>query len=256
MRRTLVSSLLLLLVLCPVIAHAGAVKMLFWYPGEAGSTEEAQPVIDAFLDYVNGKIGAGTVVGRYVNTDAAGIASVKKERPAIGIVSYAAWVQHKAELAGATVVLATLPLPAGQKTERYALVSATGKIPAGAQILSSEPLSPAFVRAELFPNLPADAKISQTPQLLFKLKEIGEGKSNAVAILTPTEAATLAQVSAAWSQGVKTIAPSKPVPTARVLLFDPAWKDVAKFKAALLGAGADPKAKEILTEMRLKGFSE
>ena len=238
------------------VAHAGPAKMLFWYPGEAGSTEEGQPVIDAFLDYVNGKIGAGALAGRYVNADAAGIAYVKQQRPAVGIVSYAAWAQHKAELGQATVLLSTLPSPAGQATERYALVGHEGRMPAGAQVLSSEPLAPAFVRAELFPDLPADAKLAPTTQMLFKLKEIGEGKSNAVAILTPTEAATLAKVSAAWSQGVKTIASSKPVPTARVLLFDPAWKNAAKFKAALLGAAADPNAKDILAEMRLKGFAE
>jgi hypothetical protein len=250
----------LFLALCVIFlaaktAEARALKMVFWYPGEAGTTEEGQPVIDAFLDYLSGKLAPDKISGRYVNSADSGISYIRKEKPVIGIVSYSAWSQHKGEFPGATVILSTLPLPAGKRLEFYELVGREDKIPANAQILWSEPLSPGFIRAELFPLIPGDATFSQTPQMIFKLKEIGEGRNNSIAILTPTEAATLARVSAAWAKGVKTITKSKPVPTARAVLFDSAF-DATKLKAALVGAAADPKAQEILEELRLKGFSE
>ncbi len=91
--------------------------------------------------------------------------------------------------------------------------------------------------------------------MLFKLKEISEGKSGAAAILTPTEAASLAKVKAEWARGLKRVAESKPVPSARVVRFEDA-PGLAKIKAAMISAGSDPKAREILDEMRLKGFAE
>ena len=245
-----------LLLIMPRTAMARA-TMIFWYPGEAGSTAEGQPVLDAFFAYLNQKIAPESVRGSYFNTIDGGLAEFKKSRPAVGIVSYAAWTQERAKLpAGATVLLGTLPSPAGTPTERYTLVGTAAGMKPGMKVIASEPLTLDFVRAQLFPALPAAAALSQAPQLLLNLKQIAEGKLDAVAILTPSEATSLARVSAAWSQALKVVAQSQPVPTARVVLFDPAWKGVAAFKQALLGIGSDPAARPLLDELRLMGFAE
>lgn len=256
MKRTLVW--LAALVAAVGIARAAQgrqIKILFWYPGEAGSTEEAQPILDELFTYLNTKVAPDAVSGRYDNTVEGGLAAIRKEKPQMAIISYAAWAQHKGKLGDANVILSTLPAPHGQRTERYWLVGSAATLPPAPTLLSSEPLSAAFVRAELFPDLPAGAKLQSTPQMVAKLKDIGLGKLNASAILTPTEATTLSGISAAWAEGVKRIAPSKPVPTARVVLIDPLF-DATKIRAALVGAGADPKARPILDELRLKGFAE
>lgn len=236
-------------------AHARPVKMLFWYPGEAGSTEEAQPILDEFFAYLNTRMLPDEVSGRYENSVEGGLAAIRKERPALAIISYAAWTQHQGELGKAAVLLSTLPAPAGQKTERYVLVGRSETVPPTVAVLSSEPLNIAFVRAELFPDLPPTVQLISTAQMLSKLKEIGEGTSKSFAILTPSEARALAGLSSSWTHGVKQVAQSKPVPTARVVLFDPTY-DAKKIKAILLGAGSDPKARPILEELRLKGFAE
>lgn len=255
MRRTGIALVALAIaVMIALPAEARQLKMIFWYPGEAGTSEEGQPVIDAFLDYLNGAISPDRIAGRYVNSIDGGLAYIKSDKPALGILSYAAWFQNRAKFPNAAVILSTLPLPSGQSTESYELVSGSGKIPAKAGVISSEPLTREFVRSELFPEIPGDASFARTGQMIFKLKEIGEGKSDAVAILTPVESAALSKISASWAAGVKRIRLSKALPTARVVLFDPSF-DASKIKAALLSAGSDPKAKEILTEMRLKGFS-
>jgi len=237
-------------------AEAKEIKMLFWYPGETGSTAQAQPLLNAFCEYLSPKIAPDKMTGRYFNNLKEGLLFIKREQPTIGIVSYATWAQNQSHMARAELFMATLPLASGKATEQYTLAGREAVMKSLApQILASEPLSGPFVNAELFTIIPATSTIVQTPQLLAKLRDIGEGRTNAVAILTPTEAATLAKLSAPWAKAIKVLAQSKPVPTARVLLFDQSWSGAPKMKAALSAAGSDPKARDILAEMRLKGFT-
>lgn len=245
----------LLILTLASVAHARQIKMIFWYPGEAGSTKEAQPILDEFFEYLNGKIAPARISGKYFNTVEDGLAYIKREKPIIGIISYAVWAQNRDKIGTAQVILATLPLPHGRSTERYTLVGRDTQIPAGAMIFSSEPLSEPFIRSELFPKLTEGVKISQTSQLLMKLKEIGEGKTNAWAILSPVETGALARLGHAWAKSLRTIMESNPVPTARVILFDETWKDVGKFKTTLLTIGDNMSVRDILDEMRLKGFA-
>ena len=248
--------LVMILVSASRPALARGVTMVFWYPGEAGSTAEGQPVLDAFFDYVNKKIAPDSISGRYFNGKADGLQYIMKEKPVVGIVSYSAWTQNKEKLGNATAFLATLPLPAGLQTERYELVAAGATLKPGAKILSSEPLGLNFVRQSLFKDLPADVSVTQTQQLFASLKKIADGSLDAAAILTANEAATLVAVSAAWAKSLKVVKQSELVPTARLLIFDKGWSGAEKFKQALMGMGADPAAKELLDEMRFKGFAE
>lgn len=235
-------------------ASARTVDMIMWYPGEAGSTEEAAPVIDLLFEYVNKKITPDKIQGKYFNSVLAGLTYIGSKKPAVAIISYAAWAQNKGKLQG-DVILATLPLPGGAKTESYALVGLSGETARNLPIISSEPLTISFIRSQLFPNISADAKLKEDPQLLFSLKKIADGGLKSQAILTPTEAATLEQISAEWATKIAVIERSKPTPSARVVLFDPAWGKAAAFKDALIKMNGDPEGREILNELRLVGFA-
>ncbi len=237
-------------------AHAGNASMVFWYPGEAGSTEEAQPVLDEFLEYVSMKMGNLTIDGRYYNTVDGGLKYISQNKPIVGIVSFAAFSQNREKMGQAQVLLATLPLPKGAATERYAIVGTSKELKPGTKIISSEPMELAYVRENLFPKLPADAVVTPTAQIFAGLKKIAAKEMDAVAILTPIEAETLAKLSAGWAKSLVTIESSEIVPTARVLLFDPSWKDADKLRQVLIAAGSDPDAKELLLELRLKGFAD
>jgi len=257
MRRIALCLLIIMaLSLASVQALARGAAMIFWYPGEAGSTEEAQPVLDDFLGYVSQKMGDVQIEGRYYNTVDAGLKFISEKRPAIGIVSYAALTQYADKLGAPSVFLATLPLPGGAATEKYAIVGRSKDLKPGVKILSSEPMKLSYVREKLFAGLPQDAVMTPTSQIFSALKKISSGEMDAVAILTPIEASTLAQVSAEWARGLVQISVSENVPTARVLLFDPAWKDADRLRQVLIGAGSDPAAKDLLLELRLKGFAE
>jgi len=258
MKRTLAAMTFLCAITLALSAHARAdeVKMVFWYPGEAGSTEDAQPVMDAFSEYVNGELKPDKLKARYFNTVKGGLDYIASQKPKIGIISYAAWSQNRAKLGGADVFLATLPLPRGKEVQTYSIVGKGKEMPDGGKVYSSEPFTSDFVRANLFLNFPAGASLVQTDRMFVKLKQIASGEEKALAILTPTEAATLAKLKSDWAKSIDTIEESKPVPTARVVVFDSAWKGKEKLSEILLAAEKDPKASAILEEMRLKGFGK
>jgi len=253
-RNKLAACITLLVLLAASQAAARSASIVFWYPGEAGSTEDAQPIIDEFFSYLSKKLGDVTIHGRYYNSVNGGLQYIARRRPAVGIVSYAALTQYRDKLGGPSVIMATLPLPGGKATERYALVGRVKKLKPGAVLLSSEPLKKSFVKQHLFSELPGDAIITPTEQIFSGLKRIAAGELDAYAILTPIEAATLAKLKSPWAKELVVIERSESVPTARVLLFDPAWSDTQKLKRILADAGRDPEAKEILLELRLKGF--
>lgn len=236
--------------------HARGIKMLVWYPGEAGSTAEAQPVLDAFFRYINTKIAPDTITGAYFNTEEGGLGYIKKDSPTVAIISFSAWTQHRVQIGQAKDILSTRPLPHGTTSESYVLVGPDAKIVPGAKIFSSEPLRIQFARGELFPQIPPDSVISSIHNLLSKLKEIGEGRLKAYAILTPTEAATLGRLDWPWAKALRVVAESRRVSTPRVVIFDAKWEGLARFKSALIAAGSDPNAREVLNEMRLVGFAE
>lgn len=258
MKRLLAAITFLCALTLAMAAHARAeeVKMVFWYPGEAGSTEEAQPVMDAFSAYVSGEMKSDQLKARYFNTVKGGLDYIARQKPKVGIVSFAAWSQNRAKLRGAGVFLATRPLPKGREVQKYTIVGSGKGVPEGAKVYSSEPMTPAFVRGNLFPNFPASAKLTQTDRMFVKLKQIAAGEENAYAILTATEASTLKKLKSDWTKSINTIMKSRSVPTARVVVFDETWKGKEKFSEILLTADKDPKAAEVLEEMRLVGFGE
>jgi len=237
-------------------AFAAAHNVIFWYPGEAGTTVEAQPILDEFLEYVSGKLKTSKLSGKYFNTTDGGISFISGSKPTIGIISYSAWESTKTKFPNAVVWLATNPLPHGQKQETYELVS-KGPLPAGSvAVYSSEPLSAEFIKDKLGFAVLKEFKAQQTPQILSKLKSIAEGTTSGVAILSPTEAVTFAKMSAQWTKSLRVIAKSKPVPTARVVLFGSLPSDATNLRQVLLDLRNDPEVKDILTELRLVGFSE
>lgn len=231
-------------------------NFIFLYPGEAGSTKEAQPFLNAFSEYVDDRIAPYSIVCKYFNDLDKGLALLKSKNIQFGIISYSTWKQNRVILPDGTVWLATLPLPDGNQYETYSMVGLSKSPAPGTQIFTSEPLGYKFVKGELFPNLPSGVKLTKTPQILFKLKQIGEGKVKGTAILTPMEAATLSKLSAAWAKKLEVISVSNKVPTARVVVFDPVWKGRKLLKKVLLNAYKDKDAVDILVELRLKGFAE
>lgn len=252
---TLLVTILLASIALPASA-ANEAKIIFWYPGEAGNTEEAQPLIDLFCETVNAQIKPFSISGKYFNSVAGGLEFIWKQHPQFAIISYPALVQEGSKLGKYETILATLPEPSGKPVENYSLVGATTALQNGAEIVTSEPLSENFIRKHLFPDLPKKISLRISSQILMELQQIGAGKKKGYAILTPSEAFSLKRMSSAWSKSIKFISHSKEVPSASLVSFDDSWKGIAQLKAVLLRLSSNPANAELLNELRLKGFAD
>lgn len=242
-------------------ASAFAEDMIFWYPGEAGSSEQAQPLLDEFTRYINSKDAEIKITASYFNTIEDGERFINDKKPLLGILSNFIWEREreKDKFSDALFWLATNPLPVGKKAEQYALVGKTDNLPA--EIYSSEPLDIDYVRNHLkLLKKDDNSSLKDTPQLLLKLKSISEGTTSgaisALAILTPVEYSTLIRLSAPWTKNIKIIALSVPIPTPGVVLFREPPQNIIPLRDILLKMKDDPLAKGLLEEMRLMGFSE
>lgn len=255
MKKNFVCIIIAFCIAVPAIASAKAINMIFWYPGEAGSTEEAKPFLDLFFERVNRVIAPDKITGKYFNTVAEGLNYIKVDKPKVGIISYSAWVQNKNDLKGATQILSTLTLPDGKNTEHYALVEAASNKNSRLPLISSEPLSISFIKEHLFSGLCGCTKASQDSQIFLSLKKIAGGELKSFAILAPMEAKALANLSSPWSKELRVAAKSRAIPSAPVVLFEPEWKGASKFKEALLNMESDEEGRELLKELRLRGFA-
>ena len=248
-------SLLLLIFLFIARPLVAAEYMVFWYPGEAGSTQEAQPILDTFMDYLKTKVPTLKLKARYFNTTNGGLAFINSKRPKLGIISYAAWVENKSKLPGAKVWLATNPLPSGQNKESYLLVGNQSSFNPSLPLYSSEPLTKNFIKNTLGFSQTDKMVPTPTSQILLKMKSIATGKAKGYVILTPTEGYTFKRMKSPWVKSLKVIATSRLIPSARVVLFTSPNANIEKLRKVLLNIKSDPKAQGILEELRLVGFS-
>lgn len=255
--RLFILAIIIAISLQSLSAIASTGKVLIWYPGEAGTTEQAQPVIDQYFKYLSDTIAPDVIQGKYFNTVEGGRSYIDSNRPVLGIVSLYAWSKQLSRLGSVLPVFATLPLPAGTPTDQYVVVAMKGAEPSKiARLIMSEPLDAQFIKDNIFPKLPPETKLERSGQMLFMLKKIADGSEPAKALLTPAEASTLSKISSPWTQNIQIVERSQPVPTAYVVVFDPTWPGISNLKTAMLKSGSDPMATDILAEMRLKGFAE
>ncbi len=229
--------------------------IIFWYPGEAGSTEEAQPILNEFVSYLGKKDDTLKLTAKYFNTTESGLDFIQKNKPSIGIVSFAAWEEHKKDFPEAEPILITKPLPDGNTTQEYFLVGANDKPINNIIVYSTEPLTKNLIQEKLKLADHYTIIAKQTDQILQKLKAIGSGELDALAILTPIEGATLLKIKSDWSKKIKVLKKSEPVPTAGVILFTPDANLKTKLQDELIKLDADPEAKDLLAELRLMGFA-
>lgn len=244
------------LLVCAVPIQASAKtshRFLFWYPGEAGTTAQAQPLLDEFAAYLAEKIPETRWEPRYFATIAEGKRYVKQKRPVFGIVSHLMYAQF-GETLGMQRVLLTKPLPHGQSHESWYLVD--GPCAAGAKrsgtTYASEPI-PLRTAQTAFPNAELTA-LSPTENLLGKLKQIGAGSCER-AILNEREWYTISRLRIAWRAGLQETKSHNAHPSPSVVQFRKVDAEIAGILVAVLrGMSADPEGKEILQELRLAGF--
>lgn len=232
-------------------AHAApSHRFIFWHPGEAGTTAQAQPLMDLFAAYLAQKIPGTAWEAQYFSSESGGKQFIRSQRVAFGIVSQL-MLQRYEETLGMQQMLATRPLPHGRNRERWYLVRGVCDTTPGI-IYTTEPFS-SFEVQRLFGQPLSDAQTRPTTDLLGALKAIAAGGCDR-ALLSERVWNTI-QRAGPWAKSLTAQLTSDPVLTPSVVQFPGADSSVAtRLTTVLRAMSTDPEGRAILTELRLAGF--
>lgn len=255
--KKLLITLAALVSLFPNILRAETYKMIFWYPGEAGSTELAQPTIDAFFAYINKRVAPDKIEGSYINTQNEGLRFIKDKKAKLGIISFAAIQINKDKLPRLETILKTRPLPSGKAEEEYVIVG-NGPAPKdwdAVPLYSKQPLTGDFVKRYMLPETVAP-KITVVTNIIPTLKDVSMGAKKGGVILQPIEYFSLGNIDQPWAKSLKVWKKTSPLPSAPVVVFGASSDGIMKIKGEMLKMADDAEGKEILNSLRLAGFAE
>jgi len=241
----------------PARAAPATLTMVVCSPGSPGSTDEAQPRMDAFAAALSSK-AATPITVVYDPSDDGGVTRLKTA--GLGLVSLPFFLQHEQALGlHPRLQVVAKGRPA---LDRWSLVVAKGRVKAasdlaGFSIATSVAFSPSFVRGPLFGGfgaLPASAKLTRSTAVLSALRRAANGNPVAV-VLDGAQDAQLASLP--FASKLEVIARSAPLPTALVVTVGDRTPDAAwsKLERALLGLSSDRAAASVLDAIQLTGFA-
>jgi ABC-type phosphate/phosphonate transport system substrate-binding protein len=230
-------------------------------PGSPGTTQEAQPAMDAFAKALAARatLPAGSLAATYAATEDAGVARLREKDAALALVSLPFFLRHEKALR--LEARLSPVLQGGEASERWSLVARKGAVvgPAsldGFTILSSAGFAPEFVRGTAlgaWGKLPAGAKVSQSTAVLSALRRAAAGEPVAV-LLDGAQSAALRTLPTAKDLEVVVQSPPLPagilatvagrVPPARWAKLAPAFRELP----------SDPTGAEALAGIRMARF--
>jgi hypothetical protein len=246
----------------PTAAASTAVTTLvFCAPGSPGTTQEAQPAMDAFAAAVARRAAAPAIelAATYAASEDAGVARIRERDAGVALVSLPFFLKHEKALALRAAGLQ--PDLGGGGLERWTLVARRGKVssPAaleGFTILSTAGYAPAFVRGPAtqgFGPLPAAVKIAPTAAVLSALRRAASGEPVAV-LLDGAQGAALPTL--AFAGDLEVLSRSTPLPVGVVAVVEGrvAPRTWSQLERALRELHADAAGAAALDGIRMKRF--
>lgn len=236
-------------------ADAEPLQLVVTSPGSPGTTQEAQPRMDAFAKALSAKTGTA-ITAVYDPTDAGGVKRI--ESAAIAIVSLPFFLEHEKQLGlHARLQLVQKGRP---PLERWALVTQKGRIKSAAAlanftIVSNAAYAPSFVRVATagLGRLPANVKLEQSTAVLSALRKAAAGEPIAV-LLDGTQEAALSKLPFAAQLEVITRSPA--MPAGIVATVDARLpKNWSAIEAALVNLRSDPAGAAALDGIQLERFA-
>lgn len=224
-----------------------AVALVVCAPGYPGSTQEAQPAMDALARELS-QASHLTVTASYEETAQGGLRSLKRPGAGLVLATLPFFLEHERDLR-LTAKLLAVPQD-GKPLQKWTLV--TGKDHpaqlAGYAVQSLAGDSPRFVRA-VAPELPKDAKITASSSVLSGLRKAANGDKLAV-LLDGAQGASLRTLP--FAQSLAEVSSSDPVPVALVATVGKKL-NAAQWKA--LEAAFKQVPKEPLSGIQMSGFA-
>ena len=256
--RTRSTLVLVIVLLIGAVVAAAAPKshlLVVCAPGSAGTTEEAQPRMDAFAAALAAKAKTD-VKAVYEPSDAGGVK--RFANATLGIISLPFFVEHEKAL-GLHARLGAVQ--AGRPAlESWTLVAQKGRITKADQlasfsIVSTAAFAPTFVRRAVgkLGTLPDSVKLVQSTQVLSALRRAANGEPVAV-LLDGPQASALASLPFASKLDVVTRSPAWPVGLVVSVdrnLPDKAWSPL---ESAFLALGSDQTGSAALAGLMVEKF--
>ena len=253
----------LFLVAGPALAAPqGKGAVVICAPGYPGTTEEAQPSVDALAAALSRASGLadGALTATYLNVEEEGVARLARSDAMVTMVPFPFYVKHAAALS-LKPRLAVVAKGAEGPQETWALVAKRGRVTgpaalAGFTLASIAGYSPEFVKGALaeFGPLPPDLHIVFSAQVLSTLRRAASGEAVAV-LLDGEQAAALPTLPFAGE--LEVVARSAPLPGALVATVGD-HLDAGRWRALEKGLLALPGTKDgsaALEGVRMRGFA-
>lgn len=231
-------------------------------PGYPGSTEQAQPTMDAFAAAVAARAGwtAASLSAVYHEEEEAGLAELAGPRAALALVSLPFYLEHREEL-GLEPMLEVLP--ASGKAETWSLVARKGALrkPAGLsgwELAGISGYAPRFVRRVALAgwgSLPEDVKIRFSSRVLSDLRKAAAGEPLAV-LLDGAQADALDSLP--FSGDLEVVARSPELSGSLLCRVGERLPGAAgaELSPALLAMDGDEAGRETLASLRIARFRE
>jgi hypothetical protein len=262
MRTTIRIVTFMLLTTAAAVCMAGETATLVaCAPGYPGSTEQAQPTMDAFAAQSAKLAGwdADALAAIYYKSLDAGLERLEQPDAALAFVPLPFFLEYSGSL-GLVPVLQGID--AERPTETWTLVAAKGKVSGpgsldGWQVAGRGGYSPAFVRGvalQGWGTLPDTAEVTFTSRAVSALRKASRGEPVAV-LLDGEQSAALDGLP--FAADLEPVYTSEPLPGS-VLCVVGDRLDAGRtegLRAALLRLGDKKTGREILDELRLARFA-
>jgi hypothetical protein len=234
-------------------------RVVFCAPGYPGTTEQAQPSMDAFAERLGAEAGLpGKVAAVYHESDAEGLRALSDPSVVAAVVTLPFFLAHRAE-AGLVPELEAVPVEGDP--ERWSLVAAKGAIGAPADLAGWEIASlagyvPAFVRGPAlgeWGELPEATAIAFTNRPLSALRKASRGERVAV-LLDAAQHAALEGLP--FAGDLETLHRSGPMPGSLLCTVGEGGERAAAVVRALASLSGTAGGAAALESLRLTGFRE
>lgn len=241
-------------------AAADPLTLVACAPGYPGSTEQAQPTMDALAARLAEAAGwpAGRLAAEYHESLEPGLARLRAADAAVALVPLAFYLRYADELDLHPIAEVADSRAGG---ERWSLVAARGAVskPADLADMTVEAVpgyAPAFVRRVALGEwgaLPASTGIAFTGRVLSSLRRASRGEPVAV-LLDEEQAAALDALP--FGDSLEVVARSAGLPASLVCAVDDRLgaDDAAALAKALRALGATDEGRDVLAEIRVPGF--
>jgi hypothetical protein len=252
--------LTLMLCLAPAIPAGSPDCLVFCAPGYPGTTDEAQPTMDAVAAGIGAAAGwkPGSLVAVYHQDGPVGLERLQQDDAAIAVVNLPFYLKHRQEL-GLEPLLAAVA--AGNGDGAWSLVAARDRLKqpgdlSGWTVTGLPAYHPGLVRGPVLSgwgDLPEDTELKFTSRVLSSLRKASRGENLAV-LLDKTQVEALPSLP--YAESLEVVYRSGPMPTSLLCVVDDRLPEErrAGLIRALPGLKDSPEGAALLETIRLERF--